>query len=488
MHYRILLILFVSLYLPLTGISQEQLGLRQSNYAGVAGIGLNPAHNLTSKQNWDIQLGGLAAYFDNNYFFLKNTNLLELARYRESVSVIPAFNVDDENALQPNEFVIDYFDDQRTRYLGLNTAVMGPSFMVRLESGHTFGLTTGLRLMGAAQRIPGVLSYYEYDRKEFGRPFEISEFEANLLSFAEIGLNYAGSIPTGEGTMGIGITAKYLMPVEGGYFESKSPVQYTKLPGDTLSANFANLSYGYTTTSIDGSFGGFNINGNGFGLDLGVIWTIDRAVDEYAWRFGLSIVDIGVVNFNKNALRHTTLTAEEVIIPGAEYKDLSNIEDLNDLAQKFSGDALGDPNASLVDNNFQIFLPTGISFQADASINENFYVNGMIMQRLPFPGASLERTSFIAVTPRFENRWFDVGIPLSVQNYTDFRVGAYARLWFLTMGTHDVHNFLGQSNVTGGGFYASLRVPFFELGNLGGKGRSGFGKGKRNGKVKCYKF
>ena len=110
------------------------------------------------------------------------------------------------------------------------------------------------------------------------------------------------------------------------------------------------------------------------------------------------------------------------------------------------------------------------------------------MQRLPFPGASLERTSFLAITPRFENRWFDVGIPLSVQNYTDFRVGAYARLWFLTMGTHDIQNFLGQSNVTGGGFYASLRVPFFELGNLGGKGRSGFGKGKRNGKVKCYKF
>lgn len=478
---RIILLGAFCFLIHFTSFTQEQLGLRIDNYAGINSVLLNPANNLTSPFTWDFNLVSAGVFVENNYAYVARTNLIALLK--NTNNIVSAPDITSDNQPGPNDLVLDYFDNENKRFFSFSAQAMGPSLMINLNSGHTFGIFTNARAVSNSRDIPYQLGYYNFERTPLDEPITIPQFNVAGMAWSEIGINYAYQFATDYGTIGLGANLKFLQGYEGFYVANESETTVSQLSGDTIALSAANFHFGLTDGNTDDS-NDFNLNknGSGIGLDLGAIFTIDgNEENTYFWKFGVSVIDIGKINFNNNVQRHLYQTTTTVNIPGNDYQNLANTADA--YLQQLSEDILGDPTASNVGNTgFDIWLPSALSLQADYRVRSNVYVNATLVQRLPMGNIALQRDNIFAISPRFESRWLGVTMPVVLYNYQDFRVGTALRLAFLTIGSDHLGSILKKGNFTGTDFYVAVKINPFKL-NWGG------GSGKRGGKgVKCYDF
>lgn len=465
--------------------SQEQLGMRLSNYAGVNSLPLNPAGNLSNPLAWDVNIVGAGVFFENNYAFIHQTNTLQLLKHRNDAEFLLAEDV--EGQLRPNAFIVDFYDDNRKRFVNFSNFVTGPSFVVKLHDRHSFGLFTRFQSRVSSQRIPAAYSYYKYGRQAFFDEFSVSPFAAAAMSWTEIGLNYALKIPASYGAFGFGINVRFLQGYEAGYLENMGTLQHTKLPGNTISLDQLNGRFGYASANLNGGDLQLQRNGAGIALDLGFIQLFQETEDGYRLRLGASILDLGYLNFNKNAFAHRVTTDATATLSLNDYEQFDQADGLDDLVRTFSQDALGDSLASAKGSSFRMAMPAAVSIQADYSFTPNFYLNALVLQRFYASGTGVKRGNLLAITPRFEHRWFSVSLPVSIYNWQDVRLGLAARLGLLVVGSDHLLSWVGQSSYTGTDIYIALKINPFDLGlNFGGgNGKHRYGGGK---KVKCYNF
>jgi hypothetical protein len=476
------LILFI--YFPITLFSQEQLGLKLENYAGINGVTLNPASNLTNPLRIDINLVAFGAFIDNNYLFIKNTNTLDLLRNGEDRDF---YNAPDftENNIPQDGYIVDYFNDSRKRHASVLLNVMGPSFAFKIGDQHTVGLFTAVRGAFSTQNIPNEFSYYKYEDIPFNEEFSVTPFSGAVVAWSEIGVNYAYKIPTADGFLGIGINARYLQGYEALYFENNRTAGYSKTGDNLLAFNGPQLSFGYTTTNLD-----FNEdlslerNGTGFAVDIGANWVYGEDENNYILKLGASLIDFGYINFDKNSREFGVELNIEVDIDGDAYDNLTEGEEIREAVGIFSTQTLGNPVAAFKSPNFRANLPAAFTLQADYSITPNVFVNGTLVQRMPFKNVIPQRGNLLAITPRFEHRWLSASLPLVLYNWQDFRIGLAARLGYLIIGTDNLGSWVGKSDYSGTDIYAGLKFNLAEL-NFGG-GNAGGRKRKRGPKVKCY--
>jgi len=464
--------------------SQEQLGLRLENYAGINGVVLNPASNLTNPLRIDINLVSAGFFVENNYLFIKNTNTSDLLKNGSGAEFynLPDFT---ENDLPTDGYVTDYFDDSRKRQATVLTNVMGPSFAFKIGDQHSVGLFTAARQMFSTQDIPNEFSYYKYDEIPLQEEFQVAPFVGTLMAWSEVGLNYAYKMPTADGSFGLGINVRFLQGYEGLYFKNDRTAGYTKEGGSLVDFDTPQISFGFTSSNLDYEED-FNLqkNGNGFATDIGAVWTYEGYDDGYILKLSASLIDIGAIKFKQNAESHQVSVDNVVDVDGDVYNDLPEGQEVEAAVEIFSTQTLGNPTASLQSDNFTIALPAAFTLQADYAITPNVFINGTLVQRVPFGKVKSKRSNILAATPRFEHRWLSASLPLILYNWQDFRVGLNARLGYLIIGTDNLGSWIGKSDYTGTDIYAGLKINFSEL-NIGGNSSHGR-KRRRNGKVKCY--
>jgi len=482
---------FLSLLFLLTiathAISQEQLGLRLENYAGVSGIANNPAANLSNPLPWDINLVGAGFYFDNNYFFIKNTNALDLLKNGPSSSFYLATEV--PQPAPSNTYVVDFNNDGHKRFFSINTYVAGPSFVARFGENHSAGLFTNFRVVGNTLDVPNEFSFYKYDSRSFFDPFTVKPFEGAFMSWSEIGLNYAYKIPTYGGFMGLGISLKRLTGYEAGYIQNLRTWEHTKLPDDAINISNAFGRYGLTTSNLSNSGQSISPNGKGFSFDIGFVKVVEERENGYRYKLSFALTDIGFINFKKNAQAYVVENPGTFQLSSKEFEKFDNIEQYNDVLELFSQQALGDSLASFAGSQFQLALPAAISLQADFGLTDHVYINGAFFNQLPTKVLAPRRESVLAVTPRFEHRWFSASVPVSLLNWQELRLGLAARLGFLTIGSDKIGSLIGRSDYSGSDVYVAIKINYFDLGlnlfrNMGG-GKRGYGNSKN---AKCYNF
>jgi hypothetical protein len=121
-------------------------------------------------------------------------------------------------------------------------------------------------------------------------------------------------------------------------------------------------------------------------------------------------------------------------------------------------------------------MPAAFSLQGDYAFTGNVFLNATLIQR--FPGGALvpARGNLVALTPRFEHRWFSVSVPLSLYNWQDFRIGLAARLGFLVVGSDHLLSWVGQRDWYGTDAYIALKINPFSDGR------------RKKYKVRCYDF
>lgn len=470
------------LLLGFSSLAQQQLGLRLENYAGASSLSLNPTGHLSNPLRWDLNLVGAGAFFENNYAYLRSTNTLDLLRHRNSAEFVLAADL--EGPTGDGVFVVDFFDNSRKRFGHYQTYVEGPALALQLGESHAVGIFANLRGAGGSQNIPNQYSYYHYDGWPLQNAFEVGKLQAAFMNWSEIGLNYAYKMPTDLGFMGFGANLKFLQGWEAGYIESLEPFDHTKLPNNTISISAPHSRFGYARSDAPIS----ERNGSGLAFDLGFTAVWDEHDNGHRLKIGASLLDIGYLRFDKNAQAHRVSPDASITLALDDYEGYSSIDDVDGIIRQFSQQALGDSAASRVDDAFRLSTPAALSLQGDLGLTEFLYVDALLVQRLPTAHPAPQRGNLFAVTPRFQNRWFALSLPISLYNWQDLRLGLAARLGFLVIGTDHLGAWVGNGDYTGADFYFAVKVNPFQIGagqGAGGGDRRRYGKG---GRVKCYEF
>jgi hypothetical protein len=474
---------------PQALFSQEQLGMRLERYAGIYGASINPANTAFNPNNWEISLFSADIFLENNYAYLQNTSSQNALR--NSDKIVSVADTSAENPLSRDAILLDFFDAKRRMRAVAQARVAGPSFSFRFGEDNVIGLVTAFRSHASAYKIPKVLAYRTISDVPPGQAVDIAPTGFQAMSWAEIGLHYSRRGTAGDLHTAFGVTPRLLLGFESMYARSRSDMQYTDLPGDSVSFGNARWDYALTTGNFTDNSDSVKarVQGGGFGLDLGYVWTMPGDDEsDYAWRFGVSLIDAGFVRFGKSAERHRIEFDTVIAVSNADFPPA---DDPHDLIEDASEAFLGNTAASLQSRAFTMGLPTALSVQLDYKAAPNLYVSGLIVQRIRLFHNSLQRPSTLALVPRFEHRWLSVSLPLVLDDWRSPRMGLAARLGFLYLGTDNLGSFFTKNKLTGADFYVGLKINAFSFGSREGSGLrdsgGGHGRQKRN-KIKCYNF
>jgi hypothetical protein len=249
-------------------------------------------------------------------------------------------------------------------------------------------------------------------------------------------------------------------------------VDYIVLNDSTL--NFRNLNgqVGYAVP-VDYETNDYPLHdpffkGRGIGLDIGVTYTkrryvddkrFDRACDqryeEYIYRIGLSILDIGRIKYRNNAQYHSF---DDV---SAIWQNFDTIayDNVNQVVRELSDVFYGDPDSSYRDNNFKIGMPMAVSLQFDYNFQKyrGLYIGAIWVQPIRFNMHTLRRPAQLAIIPRIEKKNIEVSLPVSLYEYRYLRLGLAARFGFFTIGTDRLGTYLGIGDLNGMDIYAAVK-------------------------------
>ena len=482
MNARILL-LVACISCTTVSLAQERLGLANSNYAGTTGMPLNPSCMVDSKAWLDINLVGVDAFAWNNFVYLSKNDFYF---FRD----VPSGNV-----ASPK-----YKMNGKEKHGAINLRVDGPSFTLS-HGKNAFGFHTAARTFVSFEDFLEPSAVYIYEGLDYDPQQNITynqqKMGAYATAWAEIGLSYGRIVyQEGKDMINVGGTAKYLMGI-GHMSVYMDELNHTVVSDEDW--NISNFSGQYAMTEPGVA------TGHGFAVDLGVTYKrmledvgdyaphtaqSDCGTIDYKYKIGVSLLDMGGINFNKNSLirkfNNSTTTWENY--PDAEVNSINDIDAL--IASQFASDA----GTMTSGTRYGVALPSAISVQFDYNIGKNFYANATWVQGFKLSKRTTGiRRSIIGITPRYEIKWFEAALPISLYDYRSPQVGLAFRFYNITIGSDNILPFFVPMNVYSGNIYASLKITLFKNPRCGkggaGKKRNKKGKYKKGGSaVDCPAF
>lgn len=461
----ILIVLLITINLKIS--AQEMLGLTMGNYKGIAGNLVNPAGMTSNKVFLDINLVSADVFLRNNFAYIPKNDFFIWDALKKGYE-FPTYGEYNRNVI--------YYDNQKKKNVSGSIKVLGPSAMLQVGE-HAFGITTAARVFISADKIPYDVAVFGYNGLEYTQlhniEFDSKNANSNVSSWMEVGLSYAYNIHNSyEEQLTVGLSVKKLWGYAGGYVFAND-VKY-EVPNDstvdiknlTSEVGFS-LPVDYDNNDFINT--GKNFRGSGLGFDIGAVFVKKKEFETNKWRkgplcsqkftdyiykIGVSIIDIGRVKYTTNAQLHNFNDVSRYW----ESIDTMQFNNTNAFMQQLSNTFYGNPNASFTDNTIKIGLPTAISIQADVSVQKNIYVAGFWIHPIRFKKNTLRRPAQIAVIPRFETKYFELSIPLSLYEYQYPQVGFAARLYFITIGTERLGTYLGMADMNGLDIYASIKI------------------------------
>jgi Family of unknown function (DUF5723) len=457
-----MLTVWLGLCLCLPGHAQYDFGVSNSNYSGLLGARINPAVTAGSSLQWELNGLSVGVLYDNTFVYTPK-------------GAVPAFGFKSilQGIVDNEHFATHYIpgDPDKRYQFTLSTEVLGPSFRLSLGDGQSIGLTIAARGYANIRNIPGSTAEnawaYLGESDLWNRSLSDNSTRLNGMGWLQYGLNYSAILfDDGNNQWKAGIGLNYLQGLFAAYVKN-THLNYTV--GDTTQIAFANSSVDYGLTDYDtyrkiGNYGDLN-HGHGFGVDLGAVFVHakdTRIPEAYDYRLGVSIMDIGGIDFNRNAAAFHLQTGNGVFNNWHQQALMSNAVIDKTLSAVFYQ---GDSSKSLVSNHFTMALPTAISIQGDYRISDHYYVNATIVKGLGHGDRQgVIQPDLYSITPRYESRWWDVSVPLSLLYYGQWRarVGLAVRAGYLFFGGDAPAGLLSLSNMQGVDFYAGVRFFVFK--------------------------
>ena len=265
-------ILFIPLMLfclsSLDLLAQERLGLRIDNFQGIHSVFLNPANSGSQKLNWNFNIVGAGVFSENNYAFIENSSLFDLA----NKSILNRDEIGQDATPDLNEYVVaDFSREDSKKFVDVNGFITGPSLMAHIDQHH-FGVFLNYRFQLSEQNLDENLGYYSNRSILLTDSVEIDATQVSSMLWREIGGHYAYDMETSFGKRVFGANIKLLGGIEAMTLETTNPVQLRRLSEDEVSASTTNIILQGTTSGLDqGDDFGQSVKGNGVGIDNNLV-------------------------------------------------------------------------------------------------------------------------------------------------------------------------------------------------------------------------
>lgn len=439
-------------------ISQENLGIANSNYAPTNSILLNPSSSADSKAFIDFNLVGSSVFARNNYIYF-NENLLDLIKAgKTGTNVQEQYNTG-------NAPYKAYLDKQ----------LHGPSISVSYGK-FGLGMCSSLRSVTSVNGMPNhlgnhLVNGFEYS-EQLGEEFTTNNLRVGSLSWLEFGGNFSYIVQQkGADMITVGGTLKYLNGLAGAGLNIQE-WNYRVLNDSILDSYKFRGNYGISNLNTDDpGTSGILGNGSGLGLDLGFNYKKmlkgsqgyephtkgGCVLKDYKYKFGVSILDIGRIKFNNGFYRDFSINDS---LTWEDY-DSADPENLEEIDQLINTELIG-LGADSFDNTFKVLLPTVFSAQFDYNFGYGFYTNATWVHGLARKKKlGVERASSFGITPRYERREIEVAVPITVQDYEQVKLGLALRVYSLIIGTDHLGSFFGGGDLYGTDLYFSLKYTMF---------------------------
>lgn len=459
-------------------------GYVHSNYSGITGAQINPTAIINSRRYFDMTIFGTYLNGDNDYIYLAKKEYRFNQFPKDNLGITP--HVGDNGK---SRIFYDFYDEGLKNGF-LQARIMGPSAMYTVND-KAFGISTSIRNIASAADVPYEIAKFSIEGFRYMplhkiRYIDEKDFRAAAMSFTEIAATYAQVIhKQAYDHWTAGITVKGLMGFAGGYWYVDN-FDYIIPDNINMQINSANGRAGFSLPinydNNDVTFPNNLVKGSGIGFDLGITYqykeqghtnkkyhACEQPFEEYYYKIGFSVIDIGYVKFKNN------IKQIELIEANGTWRDFTNDRITENLTALFNSldtdlDQSGDAEVVINDKPFTVYLPTAASVQFDWRYKPNVYINASAVIPLVLHENALVRPSTIAVTPRLEYERFELAMPLSLYNYKYPRIGLSTRISNIVIGTDKLGGFFGLSNFTGLDFYFMIKVGISK-GNCLGKSK-----------------
>lgn len=485
-----LLVLAVFLGLAHSGLSQHMPGVSMGNFAGTNALYHNPAFVADSRYSLYVNLVGTQFYTANNhvkyeapYSFLSLITNTVSDEYRNERGVLQF----------PRSYLGEKLNGNK-KYLNAGGDTRLPSVMFNMFKGKIgVGISTRVRYIlnttGVTEPLARLISKTTQLEELQGPVFENQSGQLHLNGLGEIAFTVGGTVFDNETDfLKVGVTVKRLI----GLYNAHAIIEassYDIRPDETwenkrqyINVNEVNVRYAMTRDegfqnvkpSPAWLFGGAP-PGSGWGFDLGAVYEYrpdinkytytekgirkrDPSKTKYLYRIAASLTDIGKVHFKNPAyvLQQEIHTTNKELRYDAFQKLKGSEGIFNAINTSLDG---GQPMAP----NFKSVLPMAFQASIDYNVKPNVYVSGLWVQNLISQSAfGMKAESYIAVTPRYEHKWYEISVPLSLMNrYRSPAIGLVGRAGPLWIGTDHLTGLLNIGNPKAFNLYFGISGGLF---------------------------
>jgi outer membrane protein OmpA-like peptidoglycan-associated protein len=463
--------------------SQNYLGYSTSNFAGVNAIDMNPSYVVDSRYSVDMILYGFNFGVQNNLVGIRSS---ALKPFRDNTGFFPKTS----DPLFDKKYIVYDTTNSRTKKGQADAQFHLPvlNFMISKEKWG-IALTTKMRsivnLDGLSNELAKLfVKQYDYPTT-FVNNIKANQLNISSLAWGEVGITFGRELVDNKvDYWKFGVRPKLIIGAVATYAQIDN-FEYQVLNKDT----FINLNGGFQLGFSDA----FTVDNNGntavkdlkynnfanygFGIDLGVTYEwrpdikeygnkkmlykrkYDRTVNKYKAKFDLSILDIGAVKFNKGAgSRDFRLNVLNTKVNN-NILEPKSIKAAGDTVTRLVRDGLA--TATPESPTFTMPLPTAIVGQVDYNLGYNFYANATLFGALQFRNraARVHEAAYIAITPRWDHRWFGAWLPVSYNSLNQFMLGTGVRLGPLVVGTNNILPLFSNTTIRNLNLYSVLRIP-----------------------------
>jgi hypothetical protein len=311
----------------------------------------------------------------------------------------------------------------------------------------------------------------------------------NLNGYTEMGLTLGAVIrEEDQDFFNVGLTVKRLNGLINIHYlvdnlDFTVDANSAKALRQDVSFRDATGTYGTTTNAAIRSFSirpnwlfGNLAAGKGYGFDIGAVYEFRPEFDKYEvkvngkrqkngtknkylYRIGVALIDVGNINYSNPTFANVIQIAKTnvQIQPGTFNKIVSPDRLYYQMNNAFS------INQSDYQHDFVVALPMALSSNFDYKISEKIYINATWIQSLRNPKKmGMNQPSMLAITPRYESKWFDIAVPISLQNgYRNLTFGISGRVGPFFLGSENLAGIVNIGNPRGISAYAGLFLPIF---------------------------
>lgn len=449
-------LLLLSSVITFVSYSQDHFsGINTSKRVGILNSTVNPAELSNMANTYEISIFNVSTIVSNNKITFQE--------------IMKGENIEDK-----------FFSGNEPANMRLDAVIYGPAFAMKYKKW-AFGLNSTAYVK--ANAIDVDVNFGKALTNSFVGVDHINtnyNQRMNAASWGEIGLTASRNLfDNNTHKFSAGATFKLLFPgsfmnlgvsnLEGDVTNVLGNVNLTNATAQVNIAYSGSLANNYNDASNYSKFFAGGLNGVGADIGVNYQWKqkrYDEEVNEnaspttdYKLNLGLSVRNIGAMTFKDN---NNVSTNYNLNI------DASQGESLN-LNQFDGSESITDIEQVLLDSgyltktdgrkDFRIKLPTVINAYADYQLASKWYVSAYIQQKLNDDSENDFTTiqNVLTLTPRFSGKHYEIYVPFTKNEVSDFTTGFGFRLGGFYMGSGSIVTALINDS-TQADFYLGFRV------------------------------